>query len=107
MKSGFCPRCREYRVFSVDNCLCVEFHVWLTETGDQAGMDEEAGRSIYAHDAEDAAEAFCAQYDREDGEYGIINDSSAYVMVRGSDGDVTQFLVEAYPEPVYRARARV
>jgi hypothetical protein len=67
---------------------------------------EEGWSTVYAIDAEEAAEKFCEQYD-SDGEYSIVQSGSAEVEVRKPGEDVvTLFGVDAETVPQYRARER-
>lgn len=60
-------------------------------------MDE-----IFAKDAEDAAENYAEDRDRN-GDYTIIRNGEAEVWVFDEEDVLTKWGIEAYQEPVYRA----
>ena len=93
-----CPVCRKYDWTDTHRCA----PVWEARLHETRG--EEEWTEVHASDAEEAAEKFCEQYDR-DGEYGIINSGSAEVEVRKPGDDaVTRFDVSAETIPQYSAR---
>lgn len=93
---GMCERCGQYAT-NVDSCLCRKFLVradWL---------DDIDASTVYAHDAQDAAEKYSKEYD-EGGDYPIINAGGDDVTVKSvGTGDEFQFYVKAWSEPTYRA----
>lgn len=101
-----CPRCKVWGWFNVDkpssgfsNHACPP--AW--EVRDK-GEDDDAWRTVYAAEADSAAEKYCDQTDCEN-DYNMLRAGKGTVEVRrpGADEIVT-FEIEAESVPQYSAR---
>lgn len=99
-KAGYCPRCKDYRVFGPSTCRCVRF-----ECGEPWNGKVEDWHEIYATDAEHAAEKCAEQFDDE-GDHTIINNGSGEIWTRDTNGLVQKWEIEAEAVPSYNARER-
>jgi len=61
---------------------------------------------IYANNTERAAQLFCRKFDRDDGEFTIIDSGEATVVVVDEDDVVHWMSVVAWDEPQYSASPR-
>lgn len=74
--------------------------VWCPELG----SGPEDGRTIMAHDHEDAACLWARREDAESADYWIVGGEGTTVMVRGPDGKDKSVRVTGEPAIDYRAR---
>lgn len=95
--ADWCPICGRIR-FTVEKHACPP--KWeVCDPND----DPEDWRSIYATDAEDAAERFCDEVDPH-GDYQYASTGHAdKILVRGADGQVQAFYVSAEAVVQYHA----
>lgn len=97
---GYCPRCKEYRVFGPSACRCQRFECgqpWKDQVTDW--------HELYALDAESAAEKCAEQFD-SGGDYTIIKHGSGEIWTRDKDGLVQKWDIEAEAVPSYNARRK-
>lgn len=106
MDSFFCSTCGEFRTPSEagrHKCQPVWF-ARLYEEGITNGGNDSELKKVYARSAEEAAEAFCLKWDAGSGEYDIVREGIADVLVYDKDKlNPVVFNIEARSEPVYNA----
>ena len=95
-----CPVCRKWGWFDRPSGNHVCAPVWEARL---AGEDDFSWITVHASLAEDAAEEFAEQCDR-DGEYGIVKSGGADVEVRKpGETEITRFEITAETVPQYSA----
>lgn len=77
------------------------YRVWCQDEGHEGPED---GVTITdAYSAQNAAEIWANQSDRESGDYTIVGGSEATVRVRDPDGEITEWVVFGEQVPSYSA----
>ncbi len=76
---GICKRCGQYAT-DIDRCMCREFRAWVS------WCDDADGETVYAHDAQDAAEKYAKQID-EGGDYPIITAGDDEIRIKNVNTD--------------------
>ena len=97
---SYCKKCKAYLFdseISTHRCL----PAWRCWQPDE--VDEDDARTVYAADAEDAAEKYAEIKDSDDREWSSDGDTVS-INVRGADGEVTAWLVDCGVEAYYRGR---
>lgn len=102
LADGRCPRCKEWKLYP-ENCRCKRFEVgepWHDK------IEDDQWNSIYAVDAEEAAEKFAETSDCDSGEYSMVRAGSGEIWTRDEDGDVSKWHITAEAVPTYHARVK-
>ncbi len=94
MDYKLCKKCNSYH-YNTTKCD-PKFSVWYHD------FLFEDGVIIHAKSAAIAAERYCQLHD-EQGDYDIIENGEATVMVRDEAGNITVYEINAYPLPTYDA----
>ena len=95
-----CPICHEARLSSRTHKCPPIWHVMLVGFEDSDNL-----KKVYAKTAEEAASKHCEIHDVYGGDYTIVRDGEAQVIVYDANGEnPILFDIEAYSEPVYNAR---
>jgi len=102
LADGHCPRCREWKLYP-EKCRCQRFEV--SEPWQDKVEDGQWG-SVYAVDAEEAAEKFAETSDCDSGEYSIIRAGSGEIWTRDKDGNIQKWGITAEAVPTYSAREK-
>lgn len=97
-----CPRCHRFR-FRAGDCNCARFEAGIPWNGE---VEEGGWTSLYATDAEDAAEKYAERHDSDSAEYTIVRNGEAEVWVRDEDNNVTKWDITAESVPTYSAHEK-
>lgn len=94
-----CPTCKEWMwEWNAPHRCLPEFLVQMAEWH---GEKLEDGSTVYAADAEDAAERFAREYN-EDGDYALMNDTRVVRVAPASEPTAVQFFrIGAEPDICY------
>lgn len=99
MSYGTCPTCKRWRDMQYHKCP----PRWEVLVPDYHGDDWEDAVTVFAHDAESAAEEYADTMDSES-DYEICSGGAAFAKVRavGSEEE-TSFVITGEMVPQYRA----
>lgn len=100
--NGRCPRCHEFKVIAI-KCYCQPFGCAINWNGT---VGDDAYETVYAVDAEAAAEKFAEDDDGNSGEYTIARNGHGEVWTRDGAGLVQRWMVQAEQVVHYHARAK-
>ena len=101
MSNTFCDKCDRF-MFRSDEHKCSP--VWEVLIDDYHGDDD--GMTVYAFDAEEAAEVAVKRWDAQ-GDYICIGGEEITVRVIGADKSVKTFVVTGQSSPSYYATEKV
>ncbi len=97
--SGRCKTCGKFMMYPKSHKCPPAWRAWCEDHGE---TEEDAG-TVYAYDAQEAAEEYASDYDISCGDYPLLDSGGSDCICVERDGVVKRFTIEATTVPQYSA----